>query len=101
MSLPRLPVRIMFGKATKPSSTYEQLVNAYHHKLQSGYKASAPYVPKSVGADQKEKLITALNAKVNSLCSKIESFTESELDTLRLPHPLLGKLTMREMLYFT
>jgi hypothetical protein len=101
MGLPRLLVRMLFGKATNPGKTYDALVSTYHLKLQSGYKASAPYVPKSVGADQKEKLITALNAKVNSLCSKIESFTESELDTLRLPHPLLGKLTMREMLYFT
>jgi hypothetical protein len=101
MGLPRLLVRMLFGKATNPGKTYDALVSAYHLKLQNGYKASAPYIPKSVHADQKEKLIAALNAKVHSLCSKIESFTESELDTLRLPHPLLGKLTMREMLYFT
>jgi hypothetical protein len=30
-----------------------------------------------------------------------ESWNEEDLDTIRLPHPLLGKITAREMIYFT
>ena len=36
-----------------------------------------------------------------SLNKKIELFSEQDLDSHILPHPLLGKLTFREMLYFT
>ena len=32
---------------------------------------------------------------------RADSFSEKQLDTFILPHPLLGKLTLREMLYFT
>jgi hypothetical protein len=35
------------------------------------------------------------------LARRIDRFSETQLDQLILPHPLLGKLTLREMLYFT
>lgn len=35
------------------------------------------------------------------LCASLDSFTEKELDQYVLPHPLLGKLTLREMMFFT
>ena len=31
----------------------------------------------------------------------LDSLSESDLDTLQAPHPLLGKLTLRELMYFT
>jgi len=31
----------------------------------------------------------------------LSGFSEEDLDKLILPHPLLGKLTLREMMYFT
>jgi hypothetical protein len=101
LSLPRLLVSSLFGKAKAPGRTYDELVKTYLTKLANGGKSSAPYIPKSVSADQRNGLIEGLNAKTNSLCTKIESLTEDELDSLMLPHPLLGKLTLREMLYFT
>ena len=32
---------------------------------------------------------------------KVENWKESDLDKYVLPHPLLGKISLREMLYFT
>jgi hypothetical protein len=37
----------------------------------------------------------------NQLASSIGRWREEDLDYYRLPHPLLGKLTVREMLFFT
>ena len=31
----------------------------------------------------------------------LEKYSESDLDLIILPHPLLGKITLREMMYFT
>ena len=42
-----------------------------------------------------------LSALINKLNKKIDSFDEKDLDRYILPHPLLGKLTIREMLFFT
>jgi len=37
---------------------------------------------------------------VKTLVLQIEKHSESELDQMILPHPLLGKLTLREMACF-
>jgi hypothetical protein len=42
-----------------------------------------------------------LEKLVASLSARVEGFSEQQLDLLILPHPLLGKLTLREMIYFT
>ncbi|MBK7609450.1 MAG: hypothetical protein IPI18_20745 [Saprospiraceae bacterium] len=31
----------------------------------------------------------------------MELFSEAEIDRYLIPHPLVGKITMREMFYFT
>jgi hypothetical protein len=49
----------------------------------------------------RESLIQKLNKAITDLCEKAANYSESDLDTYILPHPLLGKLTLREMLYFT
>jgi hypothetical protein len=37
----------------------------------------------------------------NQLADVVGHWREEDLDRYRLPHPLLGKLTVREMLLFT
>ncbi len=48
-SLPKILVRILFGKANRPSKTYEELVAKYKLKLEQGGKASGRYLPKTNG----------------------------------------------------
>ena len=101
VSLPKFFIRFLFGKANRPGRTYEDLVKKYLAKLENGGRATGRFIPKTIAVNQKETISKALNNATNVLCSKIETFTEQELDILILPHPLLGKLTIREMLYFT
>ena len=98
-SLPTIALRIKFGTSNRSSRTYDALVERYHEKLGAGGKASGPYLPGTTTSvnDNAQKLLYL----VQSLCRKIEGLTESQLDRFILPHPLLGKLTLREMLYFT
>jgi hypothetical protein len=99
--LPGFLLRILFGKANRPSRTYEELVEKYHAKLATGYKAPTAFVPKPISVHYRERLPKKLRALVYSVMYRGDSFSEKQLDTLLLPHPLLGKLTLREMLYFT
>ncbi|MBN8578769.1 MAG: DinB family protein [Cytophagales bacterium] len=48
-----------------------------------------------------QRLNHNLTNEVTKLASKLNRFSEAELDLYILPHPLLGKLTLREMIYFT
>jgi hypothetical protein len=101
MGYPKFVPRLLFGKANRPSKTYEQLIKRYNEKLALGGRASGQFVPPTIAANQKDALIKLIVASVNKLCKRIEKFSETELDILILPHPLLGKITIREMLYFT
>ncbi len=97
--LPRFIPRLLFGKANRKSRDYDTLVRDYQAKLQQGGKAPAAYVP-TTGSNTIKRLLQ-LEKAIDQLCHIIDRLTEEELDHYLLPHPLLGKLTMREMLYFT
>lgn len=101
MGLPQFILQWKFGKANRPSKTYEQLVEKYNRKLQEGGKASGRFIPGIVDVKEKEARLTKLNSLVNKLSRKTIQHSEEALDKYILPHPLLGKLTLREMLYFT
>ena len=81
-SLPKFLLRLFFGKPNRNSRSFDELLAKYIGKLEAGGKASKPYVP-------------------NTQISKMERWKDVDLDGYLLPHPLLGKITLREMLYFT
>jgi hypothetical protein len=97
--LPKFLLPLLFGRSNRPSRTFDELVGKYQAKLASGGTASRPFVP----GDPRNlnKVYRRLGGTVDRLRRRIDRFSEKELDTLILPHPLLGKLTLREMLYFT
>jgi hypothetical protein len=99
--LPPFVLRMLFGVANRPSRTYEDLVAKYKVKLAAGGRASGRFIPATADWGNKEKLLTRLEQQLSHLIRKANRLSEEQLDTLLLPHPLLGKLTMREMLYFT
>ncbi len=99
--LPAFLLRGLFGKANRASRTYPELIAKYHAKLAAGGGASGRFVPPATTLQQREKLLAELEKQVSQLTRKVAHCPESKLDALLLPHPLLGKLTLREMLYFT
>ena len=101
LSLPKFIIRLYVGKANRPSKTYEALIAKYKLRLGAGGKAAGRFIPRAI--DDKEKLLLEkkLINGVEKLCKKVNRYSEPQLDYYILPHPLLGKLTMREMLYFT
>ena len=101
LGIPKFILQWRFGKANRPSKTYEALIEKYTNKLKEGGRASGRFIPPLVHADQKEKLTNQLSQLVKKLSSKTKNNSEVVLDKYILPHPLLGKLTLREMLYFT
>ena len=99
--LPKFVFGLLFGTAEKASLAYDDLVKKYQTILADGGKASGRFIPKTIEISEKEKLKNNLLKSVESLTKNLEKFSENDLDKYRLPHPLLGKLTVREMLYFT
>jgi hypothetical protein len=101
LAIPKFILMLVIGKANRPSREYNVLIDKYSLKLQQGGRAVGRFVPKPVLPSDKTKLAQKLLKTVDSLCKKTGNYTENQLDFYILPHPLLGKLTVREMLYFT
>jgi len=99
MTIPKFALRIAFGKSNRPSRSYDELVTRYKGKLEAGGKSATRFLPDRT-CDRRQ-LVQSLENNVASLVKKMSRFSEQELDRYILPHPLLGKLTLREMLYFT
>ena len=101
LALPKLVPHLLFGKTDRASLDYDALVRKYQGLLAAGGKASGKYIPPEIGFAERGSLTDKLLSSVADLTARIEKFSESQLDELLLPHPLLGDLTLREMLYFT
>jgi hypothetical protein len=99
--LPGFVLRMLFGKPNRNPRTYQELVDKYNQKLAAGGRASGRFVPPAISWSDKNKKIAALNREKDKMITRLVSWSESKLDACLLPHPLLGKLTLREMLFFS
>lgn len=101
LRLPRIALRMKFGTAKAPGETREALVARYESTLVGGGKATDRFVPPAVALDDKPRLLKALQHEGERLVEVAGTWSEADLDKYVLPHPLLGDLTVRGMLFFT
>ena len=107
MRYPKLVLRALFGRA-RASRRYAEVVELYQARLDRGAKAMGRYLPvldepvdAAAKARSRDRLLAGWDREAMALVTALERWNEKELDRLRLPHPLLDKLTVREMLFFT
>lgn len=106
LKLPTFTILAMFGKPEKPSRTYEELCQIYRDAIAKGAQASGRYLPHQESpaedaAEKKKELLEQWSKANMELLEIIEKWEDSDLDRYLLPHPLIGKLTIREMIFFT
>jgi hypothetical protein len=100
LSLPSEQLR----KAEKPSRSYEEIVQEYQTKYAA---ANPPRGPQGVQPDEeapmnKTALIYQWNKTSQAVLKSAEAWPESKWGQYTVwKHPLLGVLTVQEMLYFT
>lgn len=100
-TLPKILLGLLFGKNKNEPRPFEQLQSMYKKALAGGAKAPSIYIPKPVLYKDKNGLLEkhhALNAK---FMEKINNHSDYELDNYCLPHPILGKVSLRELSIFT
>lgn len=105
-AMSRLLLRLRFGRARRASRRYEVLRADYQARLATGVGATGPFVPPrnhSVENDsiRQQRLLMRWHRVNERLRNALSQWSESDLDRLQLPHPILGKLTAREMVFFT
>ncbi len=105
LNLPRVVLHTMFGKPNRESISYNALCSLYRDKIAKGGVASGSYLPdqQQPGNPEaaKREILERWSSVSAELIARAEKWEESELDLYQLPHPLLGNLSVREILYFT
>ena len=101
--LPKFMVRMVGGKPNRDSRTYDELVAKYELKLQEGGKASSRYIPKPIHLSYgKERILKEFAKAMQQFSTALgRKWKEPQPDRYIAPHPLLGKITLRELCYFT
>lgn len=106
LKLPKITLRAMFGKPDQGSMSYEELCQIYREQIARGAQASGRYLPNQEFPDsnaerKKNELLEQFSKASAELVAIVEKWNDKELDDYLLPHPILGKLTVREMIFFT
>ncbi|MFZ1451457.1 MAG: DinB family protein [Ferruginibacter sp.] len=101
--LPLFLVRWIGGTPNRNSRTYDELKNKYYKKLSEGGRASNRFVPKPFEIKYgKKKLLDNWNkATAKFINTLTKNRSEKDLDSYLVKHPLLGRITLRELGYFT
>lgn len=105
LRLPRWLLWLAFRGGRGVSRGYEEMRQVYLDRLARGASAgrfapSRAPVPADPEAER-ARIMGAHAAAVHDLAALVRRWPDAALDRRRLPHPLLGPLTVREMLAFT
>lgn len=105
---PRETLIQAFGASGRRSDPYSVIVEKYERRLKDGIRAEdAPAVtPRSLRIptgtpDERTYLLEQWADTHRRLYKVIDGFPVVDLDMVQLPHPAIGLITFREMLYFT
>lgn len=105
LGMPWIVLRFSFGAHAGASRDLATMIATYETALENPLPVN-PFAPEPRAAPADlEAGRTAILARFRGANAELRRamrrWDERALDRLRLPHPLLGKLTLREMLLFT
>lgn len=105
LNTPRTLLTILFGRPRAASRSFEEVRGVYRQTLAAGAQAGLFGPPRQrPPRDPARAQVRSLDRwqrLIPRLSTAIGTWKESELDRYRVLHPLIGKLTVREMLHFT
>jgi hypothetical protein len=106
MATPKLLLMLRFGLALKGSRSFEEVRELYRGALAAGGRASGRFDPATRKLEMEPEDLRAFVlqrwARAGDQLDKgVGSWSTEALDRYRAKHPLLGMMTIRELLYFT
>ncbi len=100
---PKPMLRLLFGKCRRGVRRLSEIRDSYLRRLSQGAGAGI-YTPVNKGGSgatrTKQKLLAIFPSNASRLAKAMNRFSDEELDSLQLPHPILGRVPLREMMLF-
>ncbi len=103
LSMPKFLLRYKFGKANREVRAYETIVERYQERLKEskGMTFGPSKNMKVPTLKEKVYILTRLQVENKKLQYKTKKMSDNNLDTLVVPHPLMGKMPVREIIMWT
>ncbi len=101
LNMPKMALKQLYKINNRVSWNYDEVVWKYQQKLSAGAKASLPFQPKISLLPIRSLVDRFWKNSCTTLLKAIDGWSEKDLDIYLVPHPLIGKMTMRELLFFT
>jgi len=102
MRIPKLMLRWKFGKPNRTTRSYDEVMQRYHSKLDAlPPGATTPMTIRDFNLEEKAKCLKNYTKAGENLIQQIDKWPEKKLDAFLLPHPLMGKMLVRELLMWT
>lgn len=103
LSLPKFVLRYKFGKANREVRDYDAVINRYQERLKDaqGRTFRGSQNMKVPSLSEKQYILNRLQVENKKLQYKTKKLSDKHLDTLILPHPLMGKMPVREIIMWS
>ena len=103
LSIPKFILKYKFGVTNRELRPYDEISKRYQEKLSKNLDKAREF-NRSVKTPSKKKfqqLLTTLQVQNKKLQYKTQHWKDKDLDNLILPHPLMGKMPVREIIMWT
>jgi hypothetical protein len=108
LGVPSEALHKRFGISERSSRPYSEIVKLYRAELAKGAVSSEQYIPVLDGLGlpgdpqmAQDEILRNWERVSEGLLDILERQSDDDLDRTQLPHPLLGQMTMRELLLWT
>lgn len=103
LSIPKFILKLKYGQANRKIRGYDAVVKRYHERLNEVNGATfGPSrnmrIPK---LKDKSYILDRIQTENKKLQYKTNKWTDEQLDSFVLPHPLMGKMPVREIIMWT
>ncbi|MCH3882899.1 MULTISPECIES: DinB family protein [Tenacibaculum] len=103
LSFPSFLLKYKFGTSNREVRTYDEVVKKYQDKLIVNQERARTFNinVKTPSEKKYNQLLSTLEIQNKKLQYKTQKLKDKNLDTLILPHPLMGKMPLREIIMWT
>lgn len=85
-----------FGKINRPTWNFDTVIENY---FKTNRQSPQQFLPEQISLEQKARVTADIQKVLLTTQQLLNQYTDTELDTLVIPNPLLGNLTIRETFY--
>jgi hypothetical protein len=103
LSIPKFILKNKYGVSNRALRPYAAVTKRYEERLAESQAKAKTFNAglKTSPLNEKKRLIDTLITQNKKLQYKTNKWKDAHLDTLILPHPLMGKMPIREIIMWT